>query len=236
MTIAVAVPPISGTPKAKLPPLAKLPPVEKMRYFHASGLMWQDYAELADALEGRPGIRLTYDRGEMELMTISRRHGTLNSGLDVILLVLCEEFVLPSQAGSDMTFRREDLDRGFEPDDCYWIANLPKVIGRDELDFRFDPPPDLACEIDLSTSVMDRIGIYAALKVPEVWRYWNGTLRSGLLQPDGSYRWSDSSPLFPGIPLQGVCGYLEQSIQLDRLAFVAAFRAWVREQRAIVTP
>ena len=42
------------------------------------------------------------------------------------------------------TFRREDLEKGLEPDQCYYITNEPKIRGKLELDLSVDPPPDLA--------------------------------------------------------------------------------------------
>jgi Uma2 family endonuclease len=41
--------------------------------------------------------------------------------------------------------------------------------GKTELDLRTDPPPDLVLEVDVSRSSLNRLGIYAALKVAEVW-------------------------------------------------------------------
>jgi hypothetical protein len=32
-----------------------------------------------------------------------------------------------------MTFQREDLERGFEPDECFWIANEAHMRGRAKL-------------------------------------------------------------------------------------------------------
>ena len=62
------------------------------------------------------------------------------------------------------------LARGLAPDECYYIANAPQVAGRDHIDLRTDPPPDLAIEVDVTSSSLNRMGIYAALAVPEVWR------------------------------------------------------------------
>ena len=49
------------------------------------------------------------------------------------------------------------------------------------------PLPDLAIEIDMSRSQVDRPGIYAALGVPEVWRFDGETVRIDRLGPDGTY-------------------------------------------------
>lgn len=43
-------------------------------------------------------------------------------------------------AGST-TFRRADLDRGFEPDSCFYIANAKRVLGKTTVNLPEDPPP-----------------------------------------------------------------------------------------------
>jgi Uma2 family endonuclease len=125
-----------------------------------------------------------------------------------------------------MTFRREDLERGLEPDECFWIRSEPLVRGRLNLDFGSDPPPDVAIEVEITHAAVDRLALYAALRVPEVWHYDTTRLRVGLLQPDGQYRWDDASPTFPMIPLAEVPRFLRQWQTTDHLSIVRAFRAW----------
>ncbi|MEM7204057.1 MAG: Uma2 family endonuclease [Planctomycetota bacterium] len=74
------------------------------------------------------------------------------------------------EGGGSTTWRREDLDRGLEPDECYWVENEPNVRGRRELDLRVDPPPDLPIEVDVHASSVDRVKIYAALGCRGGWR------------------------------------------------------------------
>lgn len=93
-----------------------------------------------------------------------------------------------------------------------------------------DPPPDLVLEIEVSRSALDRMSIYAALGVPEVWRFSRQTLQVWRLEPDGRYQAVDRSPTFPGIPTTGIAGFLEPDEQTDYLSAVRAFRGWVREQ------
>ena len=42
-----------------------------------------------------------------------------------------------------------------------------------------DPPPDLVIEVDITRSSLDKLSIYAALRVPEVWRYTDGEVEIG---------------------------------------------------------
>ena len=67
------------------------------------------------------------------------------------------------------TFNREDVDRGLEPDQCYYFASTGEFATRTRQP-DVDPPPDLAIEVEITRSCLDRLGIYAALRIPEVWQ------------------------------------------------------------------
>jgi Uma2 family endonuclease len=66
----------------------------------------------------------------------------------------------------------------FEADNSYWIANELKVPKKRRPNLKVDPPPDLAIEVDLTSSSLNRMDIYAALQVPEVWRLDGDSLNS----------------------------------------------------------
>ena len=119
--------------------------------------------------------------------------------------------------------------RALEPDECYWIANEISVRGRVDLDLDIDPPPDLALEIEISRSMLDRMSIYAALKVPEVWRWDSETLSVHLLTARGTYRASKRSKTFPFLPLDEFAAFLTRA-DLSETKLIRAFRSWVRDQ------
>jgi len=192
---------------------------------------WQSYVAIGDALPNRPGLRMTYDRGTLEFMTTSPEHEKYKVRLARLLEVLVEECGLRFEPMGNMTMRREELERGLEPDECFWIANEAHMRARLDWDPTHDPPPDLAIEIEISRSALNRMGIYAALRVPEVWRCDGATLRAHLLQPDGSWQASETSPTFPRAPLAGIVPFLRPSETVDYLGMIRGFRAWVREQR-----
>jgi Uma2 family endonuclease len=145
---------------------------------------------------------------------------------------LTEELNIPLQSGGSTTFDREDLDRALEPDECYYLKNEPAVRDKDEIDLSVDPPPDLAVEIDISRSSLNRMGIYAAMGVPEVWRYDGETLRVYLRQADGTCLESERSQNFPFLPLASVAAFLKRRYEMNETQLVRAFRTWVREQVA----
>src|SRR5439155_6648165 len=120
---------------------------------------------------GERRYRITYYRGSLELMAPLWNHEWWGVRLDRVLtgvgMTLKRDFV----CGGSTTFRRKDRDAGLEPDQCYYTVNAHRMLGLRELDLSSDPPPDLALEVDFTSSSLDRMGIYVALGVPEVWRW-----------------------------------------------------------------
>ena len=131
---------------------------------------WCTYTRLLRALGRQGGFRLTYDRGTLEIMSPLWEHERPAYFLGRFIDVLTEELRLPCEPGRTVTLWRRRKSRGLEPDNCYWIASVERLAGKTHIDLRVDPPPDLAIEIDFTRSSLDRMSIYAALGVPEVWR------------------------------------------------------------------
>src|SRR5947199_653123 len=148
---------------------ASVPAEQRLRLYC---IPWETYLVYSDGL-GPRHIRVTYDDGEMEIMTVSFKHEKEKRLLGRLVETLTEELEIDISSSGMMTCRREDLRKALEADESYYIANESKVRNREDIDLEVDPPPDLALEIDISHSSMDRMAIYAALRVPEVWT-WDG--------------------------------------------------------------
>ena len=99
-----------------------------------SAVDWQTYSRLLRAFAERPGVRLTYDRGELEIMSPSLEHDDDGCFLGRLVYVLTEELGRPIRAGGSTTLRRRLRRRGLEPDECFWIANAHRMAGRRRLD------------------------------------------------------------------------------------------------------
>lgn len=195
-------------------------------------LTWQDYQTISRVLVDRPKLRLTYDRGTLEFMTTSNEHELYKAWLARLFDVLADECNLPLVYGGSMTYEREDAERGFEPDESYWIAHAEQRRGRMVWDPAVDPPPDLIFEIKVSRSSQDRMGIFAHFGVPEVWCFDAAYVRVYVLQADRSYRQVEQSPTFPTLPLEGLVPFLQPQQGQYLRDTIRAFRAWVREQLA----
>ncbi len=213
-------------------PMSTLP----MERVLLEGISWQTYARMRAELDSRP-IRLTYDDGTLEIMSPSATHERDKRRIGRLVEALTEERSLPLQSGGSTTWQREDLKKGLEPDECYWLQHAAEVRGRDELDLRFDPPPDLAIEVDVSTSSLDRMAIYAALGVPEVWRWQADRLTEFRLDGASSraprtYAESSTSLVIEDLVVADLTAWVIRARSEDETAWIRAFRAWVRERWA----
>lgn len=207
------------------------------RCLRISGIDWRTYARLLHAFAERPGVRLTYDRGELEIMVPLLEHDDDGRFLGDLVFVLTEELGLPLKRGGSTTLRRRARRRGIEADECFWITNAHHMAGRRRLDLRTDPPPDLALEVDVSRSSLDRLSIYAALRVPEVWRLEGDTLIFHVLRPDGTYAIAAASRSFPLVSPADLLRFLQQARQAgDENAVIRQFRDWVRQRKQQTPP
>jgi Uma2 family endonuclease len=210
-------------------PFAPAPPRrEDEQRFVLGNLTWENYLAIGQQLADRPSLHLTYDRGTLEFLAPSPYHRRYNWWLGRFLETIAEELNQPIAPFGSMTFQREDLERAFEPDNCYWIANEAAVRAMLTWEPADDPPPDLMLEIEVSRSALNRMTIFAAFRIPEIWCYDGETLRVYLLHADGTYQLSKRSLAFPSIPVQELVRFLPPTGNNDYLSAVAALRAWVR--------
>jgi Uma2 family endonuclease len=190
---------------------------------------WRAYTAIGRALADRPALRLTYDRGVLEIMTTSPRHEFFSRFLDRFITAWTEERGLPLACLGSMTFKRRPRLRALEPDQCYWIAHEAAIRGKDQIDFRYDPPPDLVLEIDITHSSLDRMGIYGILGVPEVWRFDGRRLYFRARKPDGTYEDVPQSLALPPLTPGDLLPFLALRATTDENNVVRQFRAWVRQ-------
>lgn len=215
---------------ATLPPQQPTPVADGQRLL-LRGVDWATYRKISEALTGRH-VRLSYDRGNLEFMTISTIHAVLSRLLFQLVVVLTEELGMPRRSCGDMTCDRDDLERGLEPDECFYLINEPLIRNKEQIDLATDPPPDLGIEVDIARSSRNRLSIYAALRVPEVWRFDGERLVIHQLQTEGRYIEVQRSCYFPFLSGADVVRFLQQRTQTDENALIRSFRAWVREQVA----
>lgn len=195
---------------------------------YLENIRWPTYLALLEDLGEHRG-RLTYDHGRLEIVSPSVKHERLKRLLGRLIEAFTEELGIKIASMSSTTLNREDLRRGVEADECYYVENEPAIRGREEIDLTRDPPPDLAIEIEVSSRILPRAPIYAAMGIPEVWRYDGTSLRSRL-GSDGQYHESSGSGVFPALPVAELAEFLSRRARTDETELVRSFRAWVRSR------
>lgn len=194
-----------------------------------NNISWQLFESLLSAMGENRASRLAYDRGTLEIMSPLMPHENTKRLIEKLIDILVLELKLNVKSVGSMTCKREDLDRGIEPDSGFYIQNESLMRRRRELDLTQDPPPDLMLEVDFTSSSLDKEPIYHALGVPEIWRYAGGKLAIKRLQQDG-YESLSYSPTFADLLLTEIPRFLKQSEEIGEVEMVLAFQAWVREQ------
>jgi Uma2 family endonuclease len=192
------------------------------------GIGWKGYQSLLEMAGERP-VRLTYDRGDVEIMSPLPKHERKKSLLGQFVRILARELHIPVMPMGSTTWNREDVDKGLEADESFYLGDLERVHDPDDADLSVNPPPDLAIEIEITRSALDRLGIYGALRVPEVWQFNGRSLRVLLRQEDGSYRETPTSAAFPDVPMNEIARFATREGIKDENAFLDQFSAWVRE-------
>jgi Uma2 family endonuclease len=194
------------------------------------GISWATYQKLRDAEENYH-VRMTYDRGALEIVSPSGKHEHISN----ILGRMVEEWTLihriGMRAGRNSMFRRADLRRGLEPDNCYWIRNERKVRKKVEVDLRFDPPPDLVLEVDVTRSAIPKLPIYAALGVPEIWHWKDGVVGVLRLRGGATYISFEESGELPGFPFRVATTLIDKLGSKSDTALIAEFIKSVRRRR-----
>ncbi|MBD2388074.1 Uma2 family endonuclease [Cylindrospermum sp. FACHB-282] len=205
--------------------LVKSTPAEQRTVLH--NVSWDTFeALLRDTGEDR-GSRFAYDCGTLEIMTPLFEHENPKIQFDRLIFSLAEELGIEVRSAGSTTLKRKVSKRGIEPDNCYYIQNEPAIRGKLELDLKTDPPPDLAIEIDITSSSVNKFNIYSALGVAELWRYDGEVLKFYRLV-EGQYIECEFSTAFPLVSVSDISRFIQQSKSIGEIALLKSFRAWVR--------
>jgi Uma2 family endonuclease len=171
---------------------------------------WATYqALLADV--GDDPVHLTYDDGYLEIEVPSDRHEQLKKAVGKLIEMALERDDVDFEPLGSTTWNAEAKLKGIEADECFYVQNEPNIRDQRPIVLGVHPPPDLAVEVDVSGSSIDKFGIYAALGIPEVWRLSEeGSVRILLRSPDGSYAPGSKSLAVPSLTPEVVEACLRQ--------------------------
>lgn len=132
-------------------------------HFLLQGVTWEQYVAIRDALDDRPGVKITFLCGELELMSPSFAHERYKKLIARLLELYAVVRGIRLHGYGSTTYRKALKERGLEPDECYFIGEVKSV-------------PDIAIEVALSSGGLPKLEVYRGLGVPEVWFWRNNRL------------------------------------------------------------
>ncbi|MCF2145452.1 Uma2 family endonuclease [Desmonostoc muscorum LEGE 12446] len=207
--------------------LVKSTPAEQRTVLY--NVSWETFEALLQETGEDRGSRFAYDCGTLEIMTPLFEHENPKSNFGNFIIALAEELDIEVRSAGSTTLKRKIAKRGIEPDTCYYIQNEAAIRGKEKLNLETDPPPDLAIEIDITSTSVNKFGIYAALGVNELWRY-NGQDLKFYQLVEGQYVECKFSIAFPIVSVSEISRFIEQSKSMGEIALLKSFRAWVRKK------
>jgi Uma2 family endonuclease len=190
---------------------------------------WDEYEHLLSQMEMFPGHRLSYDCGRLDIMSPKRDHEAYKFFIGSIVELLAEEEQIDIEPSGTTTLRRKKLELGAEPDESFYIQNAARVVDHLETNLEVDPPPDLVIEIDTTNESLHKFKIYAALGVPEIWRYDGQQAHFYILAGEG-YEKIEDSVAFPMFTAADLTQYLGRRKTEGHSKTLRAFRQMLRSR------
>jgi Uma2 family endonuclease len=202
-----------------------------------TGVPYDTYVQLRDA-RGNRHLRMAYHDGVLEIMSPEFRHEKGGWRLGLLVFAYAAAFEVACEAAGATTFRKglpgQLKGKGKEPDASFYLGDAAVLVkDRDVLDLAVDPPPSLWVEVDNRARSAANLPLYAALGVPEVWRFRPRARRLWFGRLDGaSYAALDVSIVLPGLTPRLVLGLLAEAESRGMSAWDRWLRdAWFPEHR-----
>ena len=193
-------------------------------------ISWETFEIMLAEMGDNRVTRVAYDQGTLEIMTPLMPHEHNKRLIEKLIDTLAEELNLNIKSIGSTTCKRKNLKRGVEPDSGFYIANEPVMRAKQTLDLTIDPPPDLVLEVDYTSSSVDRLSIYQALGVNELWRYDEPTMLIYQLRGN-KYILCNDSLTFRNLPLTTeIPRFLAASLNIGEIAMIREFRTWIKQE------
>ncbi len=183
---------------------------------------WETFVALADERRGSVP-RMTYSEGVLEMMSPKRKHENIGRLIGRMVEAYSEIKGIEILSVASVTVKRSDLKKAYEADESYYVTSIDQVLAKEELDFEVDPAPDLLVEVELTSSAIEKMELFAAMQVREVWRH-DGTSVQFYRWLNGRYNLIQTSVELPGLDAALINRFLEQRLEAGETTFIRAFR------------
>ena len=174
------------------------------------GIRWEQYEAIRAATDHVAGLRMTYLEGALEIMSPSTRHELVKKLLARLIEIYAIELDIPLTGVGSTTWRRKEMERALEPDECYVLGPWKEV-------------PDFAIEVVVTSGGLDKLEVYRGLGVAEVWFWVDG--RMALYQlAEGGYVPVERSRFLPDLDPTELTGVIAEADIHNQTAAVKRFR------------
>ncbi len=191
------------------------------------GVDWEEYEEVLARIDNSPACRISYNNGTLKIMSPRADHEYPKDVVLKLITVYADEMELMLESYGSTTYRRRPKAKGVEPDTSFYVQNASQMIGKTEIDLEQNPPPDVVVEVDMTNESLDKLEIYAALGVPEIWRY-DGLDFHILTLSQNQYSETENSVALPKISAVILTEYLELGKTAGQTAMLKAFRNFLQ--------
>ena len=187
---------------------------------------WAEYEDLLEQVGEAGGLRISYDDGTLQVMTLSPKHEKYTRFLEKLVAIITLRLHIDVLSFDSATMRKRKKRKGNEPDACFYVQTASLIGNRIQIDFETDPPPDIAVEIDIHHESISKLPIYIGLGVREIWRYDDKQLTIYHLEDD-RYVEQESSLALPMLTSQILTEFLTRLVREGELQAMLAFEEWL---------
>ena len=200
-------------------------PENAILIFH--NVSWEDYEELLAQVGEARGLRISFNDGTLKVMTLSSEHEKYADFIKRIVSSLSVRLRINILFFGSATMRKRKRTKGNEPDACFYVQTAASIGNRIVLDFEVDPPPDVVVEVDIHHDSRDNYPIYAALGVPEIWRYDGQQMTIYHLQ-EADYVIAEASQALPMLSSQVLSEHVNRMPRDGEFKAILAFDEWLQ--------
>jgi Uma2 family endonuclease len=200
-------------------------PEDTVVIFH--DVPWEEYEELLAQVGEAPGLRISYDDGTLKVLTLSSEHEKYTRFIEKLVTLLSLRLEIRILSFGSATMKKSKRRKGNEPDCCFYVQTAAALGKRIKLDFAVDPPPDVAVEVDVHHASQEKFSIYAALGVPEIWRFDGQQLFIHMWQED-QYVEAEVSRALPMLTSRILTEYLTRMREEGEFEAIIAFDEWLQ--------
>lgn len=196
------------------------------------GINWETYEAISEELGESSPIHLTYEKGLVTVMPITKLHEALVRLLERligIVSLVTQSIIYPTGSAS---IRSESRLIGVEPDLSFFVGKIPPDymdrFVHNEVEFL----PNIVVEIDIGHRSDDKFSIYAELGISEFWHFSGEELKIFRLNENANYDRTDRSLELPILTEQVLTELLMRGQnEEEQFKLLSDFQEWLQENK-----